>query len=130
MNSVTERLLSRRHFDRNLPIVQPSVLLVENMILCETTVCVDPSEMHSLANVSVSGPALEAFAAEDVGLARDNVAFPEVGNLLADFDDFSSEFMSHDHWRLDLVSDRFVPIIDVHVSSTDRGGFDPDENVS
>ena len=106
------------------------MLLVENMIFCETTVCVNTSEEHSFADVSVSGSALKALAAEDVGLAGDNVAFAEVGDFLAYFDDFSGELVSHDHWRFDLVSDRFVPVVDVHVRSADRGGFDPDENVS
>ena len=105
------------------------MLLVEDVVLGETTVRVYASEEHSLADVSVTSPTLEAFAAKDVGLARDNVAFAEVRDLLAYFHDFSGELVSHDHWRLDLVSNRFMPIVDVHVRSTDRGGFDPDENV-
>jgi len=80
--------------------------------------------------VSVAGSALEAFTAEDVGLARDNIAFPEVGDFPAYFDDFSGELVAHDHGRLDFVSDRFMPIVDVHVRSADRCGFYPDENVS
>jgi len=106
------------------------MLLVENVVLCETTVRVYASEEHSFANVSVTSSTLEAFAAEDVGLARDNIAFAEVGDFLAYFDDFSGELVAHDHWRFDFVSDRFVPVVDVHICSTDRGGFDPDENVS
>ena len=106
------------------------MLLVENVVLCETTVRVYASEEHSFANVSVTSSTLEAFAAEDVGLARDNIAFAEVVDFLADLDYFSGELVSHYHWRLDLVSNRFVPIVDVHVRSTDRGGFYPDENVS
>jgi hypothetical protein len=74
--------------------------------------------MHSLADVSVSCSALEAFAAEDVRLAGDNVAFTKIGYLLAYFDDLASKFVSHDHGRLDLVSDRFMPVVDVHVRST------------
>jgi hypothetical protein len=69
--------------------------------------------------VSVSGSALEAFAAEDVGFTGDNVAFAKIGDFLAYFDDFSSELVSHDHWRLDFVSDRFMPVVDVHVRSAD-----------
>jgi hypothetical protein len=75
------------------------------VILCETTVRVNSTEKHSLADVSITSPTLEAFAAEDVGLARDDVAFAEVGDFLAYFDDFSGELVSHDHWRLYLVPD-------------------------
>src|SRR5207244_13032921 len=127
VDSVPERLLSGCHLDWNLAIVQPCMLLVENVIFCETTVCVYASEEHSFADVSVSGSALKAFAAEDVGLAGDNVVFAEVGDFLAYFDDFSGELVAHDHWRFDFVSDRFVPVVDVHICSTDRGGFDRDE---
>ena len=95
------------------------MLLVENVIFCETPVRVYTSEEHSFADVSVAGSALEAFAAEDVGLAGDNIAFAEIGDLLAYFDDLAGKLVSHDHWRLDLVSNRFVPIVDVHVRSTD-----------
>jgi hypothetical protein len=75
--------------------------------------------MHSLTDVSVSCSTLEAFAAEDVRLAGDNVAFAKIGYLLAYFDDLASKFVSHDHGRLDLVSDGFVPVVNVHVCSTD-----------
>ncbi len=130
MNSVTERFLSRCNLDRNLAIVQPCMLLVENVIFCETTVRVNASKEHSFADVSVTGPALETLAAENVGLAGDNVAFAKIGDFLAYFDDLSRKLVSHDHRRLDFVSDRFVPVVDVHVRSTDRCGFDPYENVS
>ena len=95
------------------------MLLVEDVVLGETTVRVYASEEHSLADVSVTSPTLEAFAAENVGLAGDNIAFAEVRDLLAYFHDFSGELVSHDHWRLDFVSDGFVPVVDVHVRSTD-----------
>ena len=95
------------------------MLLVEDVVLGETTVRVYASEEHSLADVSVTSPTLEAFAAKDVGLARDNVAFAEVRDLLAYFHDFSGELVSHDHWGLDPVSNRFVPVVDVHVRSAD-----------
>ena len=80
-------------------------MLVKNVVFCETTVRVDPAEEHSFADVSVTSPALEAFAAEDVRFAGDDVAFAEVGDFLAYFDNFSGEFVSHDHWRLDFVPD-------------------------
>src|SRR5436853_2495073 len=100
------------------------------MIFRETTVRVYASEKHSLADVSVTSPTLEALAAEDVSLTGDNIALAEVRDLPANFHDFSGELVSHDHWRLDFVSDGFVPVVDVHVCSTDRSGLDPDENVS
>src|SRR3989441_13143082 len=106
------------------------MLLVEDMVLCETTVRVDPSEKHSLADVGITSPTLEAFAAEDVGLAGDNVALAEGGDFLAYFDDFSGELVAHDHWRVEFVSDRFLPVVDVHVRSTDCGCFYPRETVS
>jgi len=95
------------------------MLLVENVVFCETTICVYASEEHSFADVSVTSPTLEAFAAEEVGFAGDDVAFAEVGDFLAYFDDFSGELVSHDYWRFDFVSDRFVPVVDVHVRSAD-----------
>src|SRR5439155_11262158 len=105
------------------------MLLVEDVVLCETTVRVYASEKHSLADVSVTSPTLEAFAAEDVSLAGDNIAFAEVRDLLAVLDDFSFDLVSHDHWRLHLVSNGLVPIVDVHVRFADLGGFVPDEYV-
>src|SRR2546428_9573638 len=99
-------------------------------MLCETTVRVNSTEKHSLADVSIASPTLEAFAAENVSLTGDNVAFAEIGDFLAYFDDFSSKLVSHYHGRLDLVPNRFVPVVDVHVRSADRCGFYPDENVS
>jgi hypothetical protein len=95
------------------------MLLVENVMFCETTICVYASEEHSFTDVSVTRSALETFAAEDMGLTGDNIAFPEVGDFLTYLNDFSSEFMSHNHGRLDLVPDRLMPIVDVHVSATD-----------
>jgi hypothetical protein len=95
------------------------VLLVENVVLRETTICVYPSKEHSFADVSITSPTLEAFAAEDVGLTGDDITFAQIGHFLAYFDDFSGELVSHHHWRLYLVSDRFMPIVDVHVRSTD-----------
>jgi len=86
--------------------------------------------MHSFADVSVSGSALEAFAAEDVGLAGDNVALAEIGDFLSYFDDLAGKLVAHDHWGLDFVPNRLMPVVDVHVRSTDRCGFDPYENVS
>jgi hypothetical protein len=75
------------------------------VILCETTVRVNSTEKHSLADVSITSPTLEAFAAEDVGLTGNDITFAQIGHFLAYFDDFSGELVSHHHWRLYLVPD-------------------------
>src|SRR3989442_12966636 len=99
------------------------------MILSEAPVGVDSPQEHPFADMPVSCATLEASSTVNVSLARDNVTLSEVRDLLPRFHNLSREFVTHYERRLDPLSHQFVPIIDLHVSPTDRSGLDSNLNV-
>jgi hypothetical protein len=100
------------------------------MILSEAPVGVDSPQEHSFADVPISCATLEASSTVNVSLARDNITLSEIRDLLPRFHHFSRELVTHYERRLDPLSHQFVPIIDLHIRSTDRSGLDSDLNVS
>jgi len=103
---------------------------VKGMILSEAPVGVDSPKEHPFADVTITGATLKASSTVNVSLARDNVTLSEVRDLLSRFHYLSRELVTHYERRLDPLSHQFVPIIDLHVRSTDRSGLDSDLNVS
>jgi hypothetical protein len=77
--------------------------------------------------------ALEAVAADDVALCRDQIPDgqqsgsaslgPELGN-------FSREFMAHDDWRPEPITGPAVPLPYMKVGAADAGVVDSDERVT
>src|SRR2546422_7226782 len=130
MNSVTQRFLSACRLNWNSLVVEPRATLVKSMILSEAPVSVNSPQEHPFADVSIPGATLEASSTVNVGLATDNIPLSEVRDLLPRFHHLSCELVTHYEGRLDPLSHQFVPIIDLHVSSTDRSGLDSDLNVS
>src|SRR5439155_2623822 len=72
----------------------------------------------------------ESIFHSNVSLARDNITLPEVRDLLSRFHHLSRELVTHYERRLDPLSHQFVPIIDLHIRSTDRSSLNSDLNVS
>src|SRR5438132_14244678 len=90
----------------------------------------NPTQEHSLSYVSIPGATLEASSTVNVCLARDNITLSKVRDLPPRFHHFSCELVTHYQGRLDPPSHQFVPIIYLHVRSTDRSSLDSDLNVS
>src|SRR6266568_6766519 len=130
MNSVAQRFLSACRLKWNSLVVEPRATLVKCMILSEAPVGVDSPQEHPFADMPIPCATLEASSTVNVSLARDNITLSEVRDLLPRFHHFSRELVTHYERRLDPLSHQFVPIIDLHVRSTDRSCLDSDLNVS
>src|SRR3989442_15531925 len=100
------------------------------MILSEAPVSVDSPQEHSFADVTIPVPTLEASPTVNGSLPGDNIPLSGVGDLLPRLHHFSCELVTHYERRLDPLSHEFVPIIDLHVRSTDRSSLNSNLNVS
>src|SRR5207302_8002865 len=124
VNSVTQRFLRASRLNGNSLVVEPCATLVKSMILSEAPVSVDPPQEHPFADMPIPGATLKASPTVNVSLARDNITLSKVRDLLPRFHHLSCELVTHHLGRLDPLSHQFVPIINLHIRSTDRGSLD------
>src|SRR5207302_264585 len=99
-------------------------------ILSEAPVCVNSPQKHPFTDMPIPCTTLEAPSTVNVSLARDNITLSEVRDLLPRFHHLSRKLVTHHQRRLDPLSHQFMPIIDLHIRSTDRSSLNSDLNVS
>src|SRR5207247_3711572 len=95
----------------------------------EAAVAVHPDDASPGAEVGVAGAALEAVAADDVALGRDQVPHGEEPlrrSLVAKGRDLAGELVADHHRRAEPPARPGVPLPDVEIGATDPRGVDLD----
>ena len=129
MDRVAERVEDRGDLLVDARPVVPDVGHRQHDVLGERPVAPDAEPDRVGAQVAPAGEAVAAAAADDVALARDEVARPEVGDVGPDLDDLTDELVADDERRLDRAGRPRVPRLDVEVGPADAGLVDPDQDV-
>ena len=101
--------------------VVPDVGHRQDDVLGEGAVAANPEADRMGAQVAPACEAVPAQAADDVTLARDEVAGMEVVHVAADLDDLADELVADDERRLDRARRPRVPRLDVQVRAADAG---------
>src|SRR5579875_2930606 len=81
------------------------------------------------AEVTPAGEAVAAVSTDDVTLAADSVARPEVRDIGADFNNFADEFVSDNQGNGDGALRPRVPLVDVEVGTANACGEDANFDV-
>jgi hypothetical protein len=77
-----------------------------------------------LADVRLTGAALQAFAAGHVHFGGDEVTLLHAGDLVADGFDDAAEFVSRNQWRMNTPLRPLVPIVDMEIGAADGSDLD------
>src|SRR5256885_14869703 len=73
--------------------------------------------------------AIPAAPADHVSFTADNLAWIEIGDVGASFDNFAHKFMAHDHRHGDGAGSPVIPFVNVQISAANAGPMDTDEDV-
>src|SRR5690349_18113270 len=88
-------------------------------VIGEGTVGIDADDLYVLADMRLAGAALQTFAAIDMHLGGDKIAFLDAGHFATDSGDRSAKFMAgHERWMDALLRPR-IPFVNVKVSTAD-----------
>ncbi len=90
---------------------------------------IDPDTLRGDAEMTATGEAVAAAAADHVPLSANDVAGVKVVDVGADLDNFPNKFMADGEGNLDRLLGPLVPGEDVHVGSADAGIAHADKHV-
>ncbi len=131
VDRVAERFLRGGDLGRDRAIVLPDDEGRDRDVLGETSVAVDAEDLEIAADVHLSGHALHAMHAGDVGLRRDEIPDLPARDGGSDLDDFAGEFVTEClRHRPDARLRPFVPLIDVDVGPADARSLDSDQDLT
>jgi len=129
MHRIPERLLEGRDFRREPWSVSPAVFCRQEHIARERPVAVHPKDLHVLAEVIETAPALAAGVVDHMRLGGDEGAGLQHVHPGTDRHHMPGDFVTEDPGRMDVATRPVVPVEDVHVGPADRGGRDLDQDV-
>lgn len=129
MGGIAEGVEAGEDLEGDSVVGMPDVGDGDGNVFGEGTVAIDANSDGGAAEVATSGAAITALAADNMAFAGNNFAFFDILNVAAKINDLSDEFMPDDHGRLDGALGPLIPLVDVDISSANRGFQDPDENV-
>ncbi len=128
MYRIAQRVENRCILLRNGRVELPDIALGDNDILGEGTIGVDTNDLYVLTDVRFSNAALQALAAGDVHLGRDEVAFLHAGDVFAYGFHDAAKLVAGDERRVNTTLSPLVPVVDVQVGAADRSDLDIDED--
>src|SRR6202034_4766510 len=116
------------HWDCGIEL--PDIRLRDHHVFGKGAVGVDADDLHALANVRFAGTALQTFAASDMHLGGNEVAFLNTGDLVAESGDFPTKLMPGDQRRVNTILGTAVPVIDVEIGAADGRHLHFDQHVA
>ena len=129
MHRIPERLLEGSDFRGEPRSVSPAVFRRQKHIAGERPVAVHAEDLHVLAEVIETAPALAAGVVDHVRLGGDEGARLQGVHLGTDRNHMPGDFVTKDPGRMNVTARPVVPVKDVHVGSADRGGRNLDQDV-
>src|SRR5437016_2330335 len=108
----------------------PGDVLRDGDVLRECTVTINTKYLYVAADMGLAGATLVTMSTGDVGFGGDEVAWDEGGDFAADFDDLASEFVTKDAGDGQAALRPRVPLVDMHVCTTDGGGLHLNEYIT
>src|SRR5262252_8555664 len=129
VNGIAKWIENRGVLQRDGGIKLPNIGFGNDDVLGEGPICIDANNLHVLADVSVPCAALQTFAASNVHLGRNKVAFLDAGHFVAECNDLTAKFVAWDQWRMNAVLRPAVPLVDVQIRPTDGGDFDFNQHI-
>ena len=131
MDRVAEGLHGGGDLRGHLGADRPDVLGGERHQGGESAVGVDPDDPGVGADVVVAAQALGAAVADEVGFDRDPVADPHPAvHPLAERHHLAADLVAHDPGQVDPRLGPGVPVVEMDVGATDRGGEHPEQDLA
>ena len=126
MHSVSERILDAGDIQRNFAESLSRRLGRNNRVWREAPVDVDAQNLRITTDVRLAGKALLAFSADDMRFAGDFIAHGKICDADADVLYNAAKFMSDNARWHDALRRPIVPLVNVHVRTTDASVFNGD----
>src|SRR5205823_7064288 len=108
----------------------PDIRFGNAHVLGKGAIGINADDLHVLADVRFADAALKAFAAGDVHLGADKIAFLDGGNLAAHGGDRAAEFVPWNERGMNALLRPSVPIVDMQIGSADGRDFHFHQNVA
>ncbi len=102
----------------------PGHFFGDGNILREGPIAIHAQYLHIAADMRLTRPALITVPAGNMGLGSDKIPWDNLRHLTPNLDHLSRELMPKDTRHLHAILSPGIPIVDMHVSSADRGRFD------
>ncbi len=99
----------------------PDVGFGNDNIVGKSAIAIDADDLDVLADVTLAGAALQALAAGDMHLRRDEVALFYAGNLAANGGDMTAELVAGNQRRRNASLRPGIPVVDVQIGTADGG---------
>ena len=119
VDRVTEVLQHARDLGRHVGRVDPQVASRHGNVLGPAAVAVDADDLRVLADVSVAGAALRAFAADDMALGGNKIALAYLRHVASHGHDMAAQLVTHHQGRVDALARPFIPFVDVQIGAAD-----------
>src|SRR5439155_13469810 len=129
VNRVAQRIEAGKHIEQNRRIRVPAVVLRDRYKLRPRTGTIHAHALRVGAKMPASGQTIPAMSTGDVSLAYYKIAARKTFHVIADSINGAHKLMPDRHWHRDRFLRPGVPIVDVHVCSTDRCFQHSDEHI-
>src|SRR5439155_26516450 len=107
--SIAKRVEDGSVICRNCWVELPDIRFRDDDVFGKCAIRIDADDLHEPADVRLSCPALETFAAVYVHRRRDKGSFFDSGDLIANGGNVSTKFVTRDKRRMNAISSPLVP---------------------
>src|SRR5579863_1345257 len=129
VDCVAQWIEDRGIFQWNRGIEFPDIRFGDEDVFGKCAVGVNANDLYVLADVSFTGPALQAFAAGDMHLGRNEVALLHTGDFIAKCGDLSAELVARNQRWMNSVLRPAVPVVNVEISAANRRDLHLDQYI-
>ena len=129
VNRVPQRIETGKHIERNRRIGVPAVVLRNRHKLRPRTGTIHAHALRVWAKMPAPGKAIPAMSTGDVSLAYYEIAARKTFHVIADSINDAHKLVADRHRHRDRFLRPGVPVVDVHVRSTDRCFQHSDEHI-
>ncbi len=128
MDGIAHWLLNRSDPCWHIFRVDPKVFFRHDNVFRKTALCIDTDDLRVLTDVILSTKTLFTLMTDDMRLRRDTITELQAFRAFSKLDDFARELVTEDIRRIDTRGCPRIPLIDMHVRSTDRCCLDSNQD--
>lgn len=129
MDGVAERIKARDYIEGHASGHPPNIARWNGNIISEGAVAINPDPHGVGAEVPATREAVAAVTANNMPFARDELAQRKPSHARTDIGHGADIFMTNDEGRLDGPLRPRVPLINMHIRSTNRGFLNLDQHI-
>lgn len=129
MDGVAERIKARDYIEGHARGHPPNIARWNGNIISEGAVAINADPHGVGAEVPATGEAVTAVTANNMPFARDELAQRKSSHARTDIGHGADIFMTNDERRFDGPLRPRVPLINMHIRSTNRGFLNLDQDI-